>query len=305
VLCPLFGSIAPYDIVMEESPRNVSLAAPLPARGIAAFVDYFVLMVTLSALAKMTSEVDIRFVLTFVVALLYYGLGNSRLTRGQTLGKKLFGLRVVGTNEESPLPIAHSVARFTMLFGVIMLLRDGFSLYFRHQAFVASPIILEFPMLCCLMFFFANIGCVVLAKRHQGFHDLLGKSIVIRERDSSFSGFPYHNRMLGSIGGAMLGFLLWLPAVLQPDPLLRVRQYQYDLEHHLPIRIISITAEQEALSITLELLPHADSVENVVDSTLTRLKNSVSLQSFSLVSFEVMSINNEGQPVTDSLERHL
>lgn len=50
----------------------------------------------------------------FVAALLYFGLLNSRLGHGQTLGKRLMGIRVVGRNGQGLSPL-RSILRFLVI----------------------------------------------------------------------------------------------------------------------------------------------------------------------------------------------
>jgi uncharacterized RDD family membrane protein YckC len=49
-----------------------------------------------------------------VIALVYFGLMNSKLCNGQTIGKKLLNLRVVDSSNQ-PIPLANSVLRYIVL----------------------------------------------------------------------------------------------------------------------------------------------------------------------------------------------
>lgn len=50
----------------------------------------------------------------FAIALAYFGIGNSRLGSGQTLGKRLLGLRVVD-GHHAILSLPRSLARYVVL----------------------------------------------------------------------------------------------------------------------------------------------------------------------------------------------
>ncbi|WP_136810244.1 RDD family protein [Desulfosediminicola flagellatus] len=50
----------------------------------------------------------------FFIALAYFGIFNSKLVNGQTFGKKILNIRVVGSNNE-PLEVPKSIARYSVL----------------------------------------------------------------------------------------------------------------------------------------------------------------------------------------------
>ena len=109
----------------------------------------------------------------FFVALLYYGLLNSKLANGQTIGKWLLKIQVVGS-DQAPISISRSIVRFCVL---------------------GSPFFLNgaaFP----LKIFYSWIGDIVVAvifgvggsiiyllmfnrRNRRSLHDLIAGSVVV------------------------------------------------------------------------------------------------------------------------------
>lgn len=111
----------------------------------------------------------------FSIALLYFGIGNSRQTNGQTIGKKLLGIQVVGTNE-APIDIGRSLLRYTIL-GLPFFL-NGISFPDENiQAILIYPVTLIIfgGILSTLYLFIFNKAT------KQVPHDLLAKTYVINK----------------------------------------------------------------------------------------------------------------------------
>ena len=111
----------------------------------------------------------------FSIALLYFGIGNSRQANGQTVGKKLLGIHVVGT-DEAPIGIGRSLLRYTIL-GLPFFL-NGISIHDeKTQAFLIYPmtLIIFGGILSTLYLFIFNKAT------KQAPHDLVAKTYVINK----------------------------------------------------------------------------------------------------------------------------
>lgn len=115
----------------------------------------------------------------FVVALLYFGLLNSRLGSGQTIGKRLLGIRVADRNGQLLSP-ARSILRF-LVFAIPYFLND---LWFDVDA--ASLGLMGYLITTILAFVvFGGIGAITYLiifnrRTRQSLHDLVVGSFVVR-----------------------------------------------------------------------------------------------------------------------------
>jgi uncharacterized RDD family membrane protein YckC len=111
----------------------------------------------------------------FAISLLYFGVLNSRVGEGQTLGNRWWGVRVVGARGE-PLSLARSCVRYVVL---------GIPLFFNNLplpgAILSSPVIGALLSLMVLGGGLAIVYLYVFNRRtRQSLHDLLVGSYVIR-----------------------------------------------------------------------------------------------------------------------------
>jgi uncharacterized RDD family membrane protein YckC len=116
----------------------------------------------------------------FVVALLYFGLLNSSLGGGQTIGKRLQGIRVVDRSGATLSPV-RSIVRFLVI-GIPYFLNG---LWFDTDAFSVEPpayllgVLLDFVVLGGLG---ATAYLYVFNRRtRQSLHDLAVGSFVVRD----------------------------------------------------------------------------------------------------------------------------
>ena len=117
----------------------------------------------------------------FVVALLYFGLLNSRLHSGQTIGKRLLGIRVTDRAGQLLSP-PYSITRFLVL--AIPYFLNG--LWFDVDA--ASAGWIEYFLGALLVFVvFGGLGSIVYLfvfnrRTRQSLHDLAVRSFVVHDR---------------------------------------------------------------------------------------------------------------------------
>lgn len=115
----------------------------------------------------------------FVVALLYFGLLNSRLGGGQTVGKRLFGIRVVDRDGETLSPM-RSILRFMVI--AIPYFLNG--LWFDVDPAATGPI--DYLLGGVLIFVvFGGLGAIIYLfvfnrRTRQSLHDLVVGSFVVR-----------------------------------------------------------------------------------------------------------------------------
>lgn len=108
--------------------------------------------------ATLLSFFETAYAISFIAAALYFVLSEYFL-RGQTLGKKIFGLR-------------------TVIFGTA---RAPFFLQTLSRAFWKAATIVPAGLLLTLLVI-VNAHVIVFAKRHRGWHDKLARTEVIDAR---------------------------------------------------------------------------------------------------------------------------
>jgi uncharacterized RDD family membrane protein YckC len=109
----------------------------------------------------------------FSIALIYFGLLNSKIANGQTVGKRLLKIRVVNQYND-PIGIPRSVLRYTILATPFLLngadLPDA--ILFSFGAYILSLIVFG-GMFSVLYLYFFN------RRTRQSFHDLFAGSYVV------------------------------------------------------------------------------------------------------------------------------
>jgi uncharacterized RDD family membrane protein YckC len=115
----------------------------------------------------------------FVVALLYFGLLNSRLGGGQTVGKRLLGIRVIDQagNELSP---ARSISRFLVI--AIPIFLNGLWMDVDYASLGAPEYVLGALLIFAV---FGGLGAIIYLfvfnrRTRQSLHDLAVGSFVVR-----------------------------------------------------------------------------------------------------------------------------
>ena len=110
----------------------------------------------------------------FFVALVYFGLADSALTKGQTLGKRLMRIRVISTRG-TPLNPGHAALRYVIV-GVPYFL-NGLPLDWQSHGewlfSLLSLLVVGLGLSICYMYVFNR-------RTRQSVHDVLTESYVIR-----------------------------------------------------------------------------------------------------------------------------
>lgn len=137
----------------------------------------------------------------FAVALTYFGIGNSRIAGGRTLGKRLLGVRVVDAGGR-PLSLPRSLTRYAVLGTPLFL--NGLPLDPRYAQ---SPLV----YLLALVVFGGTSAIVYLylfnRRTRQSLHDLAVGSYVVRAeaavRETSFPRlWPGHLVVVAGLAAA-------------------------------------------------------------------------------------------------------
>jgi uncharacterized RDD family membrane protein YckC len=144
----------------------------------------------------------------FFIALLYFGLGNSAIFNGQTLGKKIVNLQVVD-NEMETLSIQKSVLRaliFTVPYFFLNFKVDGwseFSIFYMTKGIFFLTFLILLP-----------IHLILNTPTRQAIHDLImGTYVVSRE---AFPGQQLSKSkslptiITGSLAIVILGLIIFM-----------------------------------------------------------------------------------------------
>lgn len=232
--------------------------ASLPSRALAALIDYIVLTAFFVLAVRLIPNPDYSFLASLLTGLIYFSLVHSSLTKGQSLGKKAFGLRVLRCDGSDELFLTPTQAAFRYLnsLGWVILLTEAPPIIFRLTGTIASPAVLEAHMLLVMSYFICNIACLIADPRHRAIHDLFAKTCVIRgepvriDRESIRSP----RRTIGIAAGLAIAVCLWLFG-LSPDPSVQaLSSHRYELENRFPVRLVAVSFPPEELSLDLLLV---------------------------------------------------
>lgn len=238
--------------------------APHTSRLLAAFVDYLLLSILVPLLAYKFENELLRFLATLLIGGAYYSIGNSEIMRGQTLGKKVFGLRVIDLNSASALSFNKSVLRFILSFGLIIALAELPSIIYRKQGLISSAYLIEAHLGLALLYTTISLFLFLLQATRSSLHDLLCQTIVIRTSENCskqtllelFAKIKSQtSRGLAALalGTALAAFLF--QGGFSSDPEINtIKGGKYYLEQELPIRIAYASREQDVLAIYISVL---------------------------------------------------
>ena len=159
-----------YDKYMEEYNKYVeSLKASLNDNSTEELYDNSYEMTKLGV--NMT-------LITIAVGAIYY-VGFQYINKGQTIGKKLFKIKIVDENNERPKfsqVLIHSVLINSLLVSLISALAI---IYMSKGVYLKTNKVLE---ILDLAISFGSLGCMIVRKDGKGLHDMLAKTNVIGEQ---------------------------------------------------------------------------------------------------------------------------
>ncbi len=255
---------------------------PLPAqpagRAIAAFVDYLVLMALLMFFSGYIFSFDYEFLWSLILGCCYFGIGNSEILGGQTLGKRAFGIRVVGPN--GPISLAKSFLRYTVAFGLPLLLVGIPPLLLRSSAVVAAPSLTELNMLAVLVYSIWNFSAILVRKSRRAMHDVFSSTMVVQvtkpedkhdfsllfKPDGVFADSPKQATWISIALGFVFGSVLWWYSVQQPVLVESIHRNRFQIEQQFGIRILSLSARSDGIVIDIAALSQAkNEIPNLVE----------------------------------------
>lgn len=101
------------------------------------------------------------------------------MNKGQTLGKKLLGIRVVDSKDEKPISIVRGLVRSLFILSIISSIANILFIYIlnKNNYFIAYGLIgsIEF------IFILVTIIFILYRKDGRGLHDMMANSKVIKE----------------------------------------------------------------------------------------------------------------------------
>ena len=134
-----------------------------------------------------------------IIVLLYFGICNSKITNGKTLGKKLLKIRVVNRNSK-PLSISKSFLRASCF--AIFMAFNGSSI--SNSSCI--PLVIVVGTLLFSISILEIYFVIVNKKTLQSFHDLLIGSFVVSAKDKG--KITYTNKKSFLYGGAAIPVIL-------------------------------------------------------------------------------------------------
>lgn len=243
-----------------------NLPGPLLARILAAFVDSLVIQALLLAVHALYPAVEYQWIASIGFCLLYFGVGNSHISGGTTLGKRAFGLQVVHSITSEPLSLAQSIKRSVFHSILAQLVIEVPSIFFRQYGVTGSPYLLDTPMLLVLVYSFWNYSLPLANDFRRAGHDFLASSIVISRRDTDAreehaqtTKAQTRNRNYLTLQlplSICIAFLAWIGSTTQPPLVEKVQFARYLLERDFPVRITGlhqVPTDQSDAPQTLDL----------------------------------------------------
>jgi len=223
----------------------------MPARILAAFIDMIVLRMMASAFLPASGSGGLWM---FLLAGIYFGIGNSHWLTGSTPGKKILGLEVKSLTNSERLTLTQSFLRFLYYPGIVILLVDLPETYFRMNGTIASPWVLQLNMLLAFICFLSSVAVFLVEGKLRAGHDFLAGTIVRRETEPAPSlSQPRFNKrhVFATTFAVFLSFMLWIMSVQQPPVVKRISSHKYYFERSRPFIIAGSLLNSNKLEVVL------------------------------------------------------
>ncbi len=244
--------------IANHSPADVLTSpASLPARVIAAIIDYIVVSGLFIAVSTLFPESLPSGIAVFAVGALYFSLAHSFVGKGQTIGKALLGLRVYPVSGVGHLTFSAAFLRYFLLFGILIVISEAPPALYRERMVVAPSWQLELHMLVAFAWFFANTARVLADSLHRGFHDLGAASCVFRPEIDGGQQIPHRPKGLTTkvvLAAALLSALPWWLGLGRPPAVEEILMKRYPLEKTLNIRLLNAQATPDEILIEALIL---------------------------------------------------
>jgi len=245
----------------------------IPARVLAALIDYFVVKATASILLPGSISGF------FLIAGIYFTAGNSSRLGGASIGKRLFGLKVKDLAGGEGLNVWQSFLRFFFLYGIIILVAEVPAYFYRQSALVAPLALLDLHLFFSLAYFLSLLALVIASKSNRGTHDFICSSYVERAEEKSDleKESPFEKRPLGGILIACsVSLLLWLISASKAPEAETVLSHRYELEREFGLEIVSADYQQSpSETLYIRCISHEKLSKEEQLSKLTALSNHI------------------------------
>lgn len=233
--------------------------AELPARVLAALIDYAICFGITSLALRSGVPIGWGFAVSLLLGAVYFGTGNSRLLGGQTLGKRVFGIRVREGGPLRPAPsFMRAIARYLVSFGAIVVLAELPPTLFRATAFSGPLWLVELHMFFALWWSFVLAATAIADSQHRGIHDRIADTLVLRPGALGITApldqSRVRYRLWGSFAAATaIALLLWVPGISIPEPARSLQAHRYSIESELPLLLASFELQGETLKLQMVL----------------------------------------------------
>lgn len=234
-----------------------------PARVLAGIIDYLAVAGLYIALSGILPDLPSGLV-AFLSGAAYFGIAQSRIAKGQTIGKALLSLAVVpfplAADGPRCLSLSRSLVRYFLTYGILILAAEAPPALYREAMVVAPSWQLELNMLFAFSWFVANLAHILVDPAQRGFHDLIAGSQVVRLEHQGAGAHPAPQHTFGPaaryfpVCAAALVWLPWWLGIQRPPPVESVMQARYPLERELDIRVLNAQAAENGVLIEALLL---------------------------------------------------
>lgn len=175
----------------------------------------------------------------FFIALFYFGVLNSKIFGGQTVGKKLLNIRVVNASNE-PIDVFHSFARYSVL-GVPFFLNGA---QFTNEAMTSFWL---YPISLILFGGLLSVTYLYIFNRvtRQSLHDLVvGTFVVNSDAEKSAVGplWRPHLVVVGILFIAAAAVPLFTSSLAQREPFNDLFSAQAALIEHPSVNYVAVSS---------------------------------------------------------------
>lgn len=234
----------------------------IPSRLLAALIDYLVFSAFSSLCARSGIPFDKVFIGTFIIGALYFGIGNSRWSNGQTLGKRAFGIQVY--HQSSLLTLRRSFFRYFLSIGIVILIVEIPQLYFRTHGISASLTITELPTLLAINLLSIQFACLFSSRGNLGLHDFFATTQVVRTESQTRSTLSRKTFFLWLLASGFTS-TVWFAQLQLPPKARQIYEHRFVLEHRLPIRVLQVSEDETACEIRVLVIESTKDRELLVN----------------------------------------
>jgi len=277
----------------EKTLDNSTISLNPLQRLLSAFVDFisiYALVAVWQGFLKV--DFDSYFLLALFWSCIYLTIGNSNICFGQTLGKKVFGLRTIDSKTSSYCSLWVSFKRFLMGLGSVILFAELPKIYFRAVSFVAESYILTLPMLICSLIVTISAIHLFFDPQRRTFYDLTSSTLVINAENKNFTRTNNHKSSKGIVLGIVFGLLVWASGFLHQSEIKNIHKLQYLVENRCNLRIFSMQKLQDEIEVFVMKKDLEASIEGIRNCFSKQLKNNSKYQEKTNITLQIANEEN-------------